>query len=48
LQTAARLDTSYAEPHVALARIYHKLGQEATAREEEQAYLHLRAHESPE
>ena len=47
LQTAARLDTSYAEPHVALARIYHKLGQEATAREEEQAYLQLRAHESP-
>lgn len=44
LQTAARLDTSYAEPHIALARIYHKLGQEATAREEEQAYLHLRAH----
>jgi Flp pilus assembly protein TadD len=47
LREAARLNASYAEPHMALARIYHKLGQEAAAREEVQAYLRLHPHSTP-
>jgi len=44
---AAALDASYAEPHVAMARIDHKLGREEAARAEAQIYLRLRPHSSP-
>ncbi len=40
-QQAASLDSTYAEPHMAMARVYHKLGQEPAAREEVQTYLRL-------
>lgn len=41
LREAAHLDTNYPEPHMAMARIYHKLGQEAAAKEEVRIYLRL-------
>jgi Flp pilus assembly protein TadD len=47
LQEAARLDVSYPEPHMALARIYHKLGQQAEAQAEVQTYLRLHPHSTP-
>jgi tetratricopeptide (TPR) repeat protein len=47
LRGAARLDATYAEPHMALARIYHKLGRETEARDEVQTYLRLHPHSTP-
>ena len=47
LREAARLDPAYAEPHMAMARILHKLGREAPAREEVQTYLRLHPHSTP-
>jgi len=47
LKEAARLDPAYAEPHMALARVYHKLGHEASAREEAKTYLRLHPHSTP-
>jgi tetratricopeptide (TPR) repeat protein len=44
LRDAARLDASYPEPHMAMARIYRKLGQEQAARDEVQSYLRLHSH----
>jgi protein O-GlcNAc transferase len=41
LKTAAGLNPAYPEPHMALARIYHKLGQEAAARQEVEIYRRL-------
>jgi hypothetical protein len=32
---------------MALARVYHKLGQEASARKEVSIYLHLHPHSTP-
>jgi tetratricopeptide (TPR) repeat protein len=46
-QEAARLDAKYPEPHMAMARIYHKLGQEAAAKEQVQIYLRLRPRPTP-
>ena len=43
---AAQLDTSYPEPHMAMARLYHKLGQEKAAHEEVQTYLRLHGNSS--
>ena len=48
LHEAARLDATYAEPHMAIARIDHKLGNESEAREEVQAYLRLHPHSTPQ
>jgi Flp pilus assembly protein TadD len=47
LREAARLDPAYPEPHMAMARVLHKLGQEAPAREEVQIYLRLHSHSTP-
>lgn len=44
---AALLDATYPEPHMAMARIYHKLGQEQPAREEVQTYLKLHRKPNP-
>ncbi len=46
LDKAAKLDVAYAEPHMAMARIYHKLGREKDAREEVQTYLRLHRNSS--
>ena len=46
LAQAAQLDATYAEPHMAMARIYHKLGKEKAAREEVQIYLRLHRNSS--
>jgi Flp pilus assembly protein TadD len=48
LHEAARLDPTYAEPHMAIARIDHKLGNETEARDEVQAYLRLHPHSTPQ
>jgi tetratricopeptide (TPR) repeat protein len=48
LREAARLDATYAEPHMAIARIDHKLGNESEARDEVQAYLRLHPHSTPQ
>ena len=40
---SAQLDAAYAEPHMALARIYRKLGDEQDAKAEVATYLRLRA-----
>ena len=47
LREAASLDATYPEPHMAMARVYRKLGQEAAAREEVQTYLRLHPHSTP-
>jgi len=47
LRAAAQLDATYAEPHMALARVYHKLRQEASARQEVTTYLRLHPHSTP-
>lgn len=47
LREAARLGASYPEPHMAMARIYRKLGEEPAAREEVQSYLRLHSHPIP-
>jgi Flp pilus assembly protein TadD len=41
LGEAARLDAAYPEPHMAMARIYHKLGEEQAARKEAETYQRL-------
>ncbi|HVC46321.1 MAG TPA: tetratricopeptide repeat protein [Terracidiphilus sp.] len=41
-QKAAQLDAAYAEPHMALARVYRKLGNQQAAKDEVQIYLRLR------
>jgi Flp pilus assembly protein TadD len=47
LQEAARLDAHYPEPHMAMARIYHKMGRQAEAQKEVQTYLRLHPHSTP-
>jgi tetratricopeptide (TPR) repeat protein len=44
LSEAAKLDTSYAEPHLVLARIYRKQGNKTAAQREVAIYLRLHAH----
>ncbi len=44
LNEAARLDANYAEPHMALARIYRKLGKQREAKQEVAIYLSLHSH----
>jgi tetratricopeptide (TPR) repeat protein len=48
LRKAANLDATYPEPHMAMARIYRRLGQEAKARDEVQTYLRLHPHSAPQ
>jgi tetratricopeptide (TPR) repeat protein len=38
---AVQLDEKYAEPHIALAQIYSRLGRKAAAQEEVEIYLRL-------
>jgi Flp pilus assembly protein TadD len=47
LQEAARLNAAYAEPHMAMARVYNQLGKKPEAQEQVKIYLHLHAHETP-
>ena len=43
LEAAAALDDRYAEPHMAMARLAHKLGREALARQQVEIYRKLHA-----
>jgi Flp pilus assembly protein TadD len=45
LREAAKLDEIYPEPHMAMARILHKLGRDAEAKKEVETYRKL--HEQP-
>jgi Flp pilus assembly protein TadD len=41
LRESANLDNNYAEPHFALARIYHRMGLEAEADQEVKIYRRI-------
>jgi tetratricopeptide (TPR) repeat protein len=47
LGKAAKLDAGYAEPHMAMARIYRRLGKGDDAKREADIYVHLRPKPTP-